>query len=79
MDIDVGWQKNPTSLLLCYRCHQPGHMVSDCPLNFDICTMTIEEIEMELMVKKDMARVREPTPVLEEALESEQDFVWNNE
>ena len=79
MDIDVGWRKNPTSLLLCYQCHQLGHMVSDCPLNFDIRTMTIEEIEMELMVKKDMARVREPTLTPEEAVESEQDFVRNDE
>ena len=54
-------------------------MVLDCPLNFDIRAMTIEEIEMELMVKKDMARVREPTPVPEEFVESEQDFVWNDE
>ena len=34
---------------------------------------------MELMVKKDMAKVRESPPDLEEVTESEEDFVQNNE
>ena len=41
--------------------------------------MTIEEVEMELMVKRDMARVREVTLVPEELAELEEDFVQNNE
>ena len=40
--------------------------------------MTIEEVEMELMVKRDMAQVREVTPVLEEVTELEEDFVQDN-
>ena len=41
--------------------------------------MTIEELEMELMVKRDMEKVREPSPIPEEVAESEQDFVQGNE
>ena len=76
-DIDGGRQKNLVSLT-CYRCHQPGHKVPDCPLNFNIRLMTIEELEMELMVKKDMPKVRESPPDLEEVTESEEDFVQND-
>ena len=54
-DIDGGRRKNLISLT-CYWCHQPSHKVLDCPLNFDIRSMTIEELEMELMVKKDIVR-----------------------
>ena len=77
MDIDRGWRKNLISLT-CYWCHQPSHKVPDCPLNFDIRLMTIEELEMELMVKKDMAKVRESPPDSEEVTESKEDFVQNN-
>ena len=64
--------------LTCYHCHQPRHKVLDCPLNFNIRLMTIEEVKMELMVKRDMAWVREVSPVLEEVTEPEEDFVQDN-
>ena len=38
--------------------------------------MTIEELEMELMVKKDMAKVRESPLDSEEVTESEEDFKY---
>ena len=41
--------------------------------------MTIEELEIELMVKRDMAKVREPSPIPEEVMESEKDFVQDHE
>ena len=64
--------------LTCYRCHQPEHKVLDCPLNFNIRLMTIEEVEMELMVKRDMAWVREVSLVPEEVTKLEEDFVQDN-
>ena len=39
----------------------------------------MEEVEMELMVKSNMAKVREPSLIPEEVVESEQDFVQGNE
>ena len=41
--------------------------------------MTIEEVEMELMVKRDMAQVGEVSLVPEEVTEPEEDFVQDNE
>ena len=76
-DINGGRRKN-LIYLTCYQCQQPGHKVLDYPLNFDIRLMTIEELEMELMVKRDMAPVRESPPVLEEVTKPEEDFVQNN-
>ena len=51
----------------------------DCPLKFDIRSWSMEEIEMELMARKDLARTEnlalkpEENPILEE------DFVQDNE
>ena len=33
---------------LCHCCHKPGHYVQDCPLSFDIRTMSTEE-KLELL------------------------------
>ena len=77
MDIDRGRWKNQTSLT-CFQCHQPGHTAPGCPLNFDIWSMTIEEVKMELAIKRDMARVTEPPPALEEVPKPEEDFVQDN-
>ena len=77
MDIDGGQQRNQASLT-CSQCHQPRHKVPDCPLNFNIRSMTIEEVEMELAVKRDMAWVAELSLAPEEFTEPEEDFVQDN-
>ena len=64
-----GLKRDPL-LLTCYRCHKTGHK---CPDKHDIRTLSVEELEMEIMVRKDMARMTEPTP------EMEKDFVHDNE
>ena len=40
--------------------------------------MTIEEVEMELAIKRDMARVTELPVALEEVPKLEEDFVQDN-
>ena len=30
---------------VCRRCKRPGHWASNCPMRYDICHMTLEEIE----------------------------------
>ena len=48
-------------------------MAPDCPDRHDIRTLSIEELEMALMVKRDTEKIAEQTP------ETEKDFVQDNE
>ena len=61
----------------CYQCHKPGHLATDCPQRHDIWTLSVEEIEMALMVKKDMAKIEDLPVEVEEA--DLKDFVQDNE
>ena len=48
----------------------------DCPQKQDIWTLSVEEIEMALMVKKDMAKIEDP---LEEDKKADpKDFVQDD-
>ena len=50
--------------------------MSDCPLRFDIQSWTLEELEMELMVRKDLAKTESQ---LEENSKLVEDFVQDSE
>ena len=71
MDIDMNWKKIST-IVNCYKCGAPGHKASDCPLRFDIRHWTMEELEMELRTRRDLA---ETEAKLEENSMSAEDFV----
>ena len=77
MDIDFGQKKNPT-LLTCYRCHQPGHRAPDCPQRFDIRLLTVKELEMELMNRKDTLPKEILSMNSEHEIPEEEDFVQDN-
>ena len=74
MDIDVNRKKN--SVFNCYKCGAPGHKAPDCPLQFDIRHWTMEELEAELMARKDLA---ETEAKLEENPALTEDFVQDSE
>ena len=67
-------QKNPVSFN-CYRCDKPGHLAVNGLHRHNIRTWSIEEVEMALMVKKDMTKEEDPVEIRETDLE---DFVQSN-
>ena len=71
VNLDLGPKKNllpPT----CYRCRKTGHKAPNCPDKYDIRTSSLEELEMEIMARKDMEKIVESTP------EPEKDFVQDS-
>ena len=74
MDIDVNRKK--ISVVNCYKCGAPGHKASDCPLRFDTRHWTMEELEAELMARRDLA---ETEAKLEENSVLVEDFVQDSE
>ena len=75
MDIDMN-QKKISAIVNCYKCGGPGHKASDCPLRFDIRHWTMEELEMELMARKDLV---EAEAKLEENSAPPEDLVQDSE
>ena len=74
-DIDTS-RKKTVVVPSCYKCGEPGHKVPDCPLRFDIRSWTTEELEMELMTRKDVAKTENQS---EENSELVEDFVQDSE
>ena len=65
MDLDNGASRRSTTPLLCYRCKQTSHFGKDCPNQFDVREMTIDELQeiLELrLAKLDVAPTEEITP-----------------
>jgi hypothetical protein len=57
MEIDVS-RKTAPAPPVCFRCHKPGHIKTECPLRFDVRHMSIEEKEdmiQQLLAEKDAA------------------------
>ena len=71
VNMDVRLKKNPPPPT-CYRCHKTGHKAPDCPDKYDIRMSSVEELEMEIMVRRDTMKI-------EKTLELEKDFILDNE
>ena len=77
MDIDAGQKRNPAPPT-CYRCHKSGHKAPDCPERFDVRLLTVEELEMELMNRKDTFPKEILLTGMEHEIPEEEDFVQDN-
>ena len=50
----------------------------NCPLRFDIRELTLEELQMEVMARMDIARIDNVVLEMEEATLENTDFVQNS-
>ena len=71
VNTDVGLKKNPPPPT-CYRCHKTRHKAPNCPDKYNIRMSSVEELEMEIMVRRDVMKV-------EKIPELEKDFIPDNE
>ena len=51
---------------------------TDCPLKFDIRELTLKELQMEVMVRMDLAQIDNVVLEAEEDIPQDKDFVQNN-
>ena len=70
VNMDTRLKKNSPALT-CYRCHKTRHKAPNCPDKYDIRMSSIEELEMEIIVRRDTAKIEKVT------LESEKDLPDN--
>ena len=77
MDVDASRMRSSLPET-CFRCKKPGHRKAECPLRFDVRTMTQDEREdfiEHLLATKDMVSAPLPDPEEhEEAVDEEEDF-----
>ena len=78
IDINSSRKKDPTPIT-CYRCHQLGHKAPDCPLRFNIRLLTNEELENELMNRRDIPPAEILLTETEFEAPKQKDFVQDNE
>src|SRR5271155_3969160 len=82
MDIDAA-RKKASLPITCYRCGKPRHKSSECNLRFDICALSVDELQTYLEDRlAGLDAVTEETEekeVAEVVEKSEQDFAPHNE
>ena len=81
MDIDAG-RKTQSLPYSCYRCGKPGHGTRDCPTQFDIRALSVNELQTYLEDRLAELDVKHPEPAPESEPQEEvisEDFAHRNE
>jgi hypothetical protein len=80
MDIDANRRKTPITPT-CFRCGKSGHKVPDCPVQYDVRTLTTDELEAILetrLAERDVVPI-EDCPSIAEKASPFPDFLRDNE
>jgi len=70
MDIDASW-KTQRLLFSSYRCRKAGHKAPDCPTQFDIRELSMDDLQTYLEDRLAELDAKHPEPTAEV---EEQDF-----
>jgi hypothetical protein len=72
MDLDT--TRGAATAPLCFRCKKPGHFGRDCPTQFDVRSMTIDELQEVLGLRLAELDIAPSDPSLLEQMEESGDF-----
>jgi hypothetical protein len=72
MDLDA--TRGAATTPLCFRCKKPGHFGRDCPTQFDVQSMTIDELQEALGLRLAELDVAPSDPSPPEQTEEDGDF-----
>jgi len=75
MDIDASQKMQPL-LFSCYHCGKAGHKAPDCPTQFNIRELSIDDLQTYLEDRLVELNAKHPEPTAEVG---EQDFSHHNE
>ena len=78
MDLDT--TKKRVMELLCYCCNLPGHFGKDCPTQFDVRMMSMDELQEVLENRMALLDAAPPDPLrLPKVAEAMEDFPHDDE
>lgn len=59
MDLDAARARSQAPSTVCHRCKQPGHWAKDCPRQYDVRMLSVDELEGFLAMARDTEALQE--------------------